>query len=724
MQEQMTIKEADFESALCGDLKAFEKIFFKEPDKISKFTAQSMLERAHAALQEDPQNNAALTIIGFALSCYVIGHETQDDKASSQYLEKAADMGNPWAMVGLANLHRLGRAGLFSKETAATLYLNALKILVDNKFIILAFEKIAIHELSSNLQLVYAWTTKNVNIFLRLNRYSASWRGESIIMVSEVASESLSLAMKDELILLIMSISKSEILQFYESVHWSIIASSYTRIAERKLMGTDASDAVMLEDYLDEGEYFAALEKKALAREAEMALGVEMLTYANDLLEQMKSVKVVDNERVSQLHDLIQSTNLRCTARHVDLDDSTQVAETVEMLVADEVLGAEKFYLLAELILKLDTSTYFINSKDKYRLIISLLGQVSSEAQENIYGYDILLRQALANHISVQPVLAQSCVKDQVLARFAVLADLVMGSGSTKLIKYCPLIEQQFMGTPKALEILDEHFGDVKVKTIEKVLYESYSDASSPLDIVYLEKRLLETFVDTVKCAAARQVFLASQSNDIDNLVIDSGNYGAGMRRHLFFEKPELCSRLNQLDLLMQVVKQALEKAKTDKKNGSLAAATKLYDACSAEKNLNARGLLIVDYLETAYGRLEKGCFKRWLLEHLVQARNLGDIQQLELEPYVYCKNLCVRMRNEYQPAVELVAAADTRAPSNAAKYPSFIRWGISLFSSKRGEISQPEKNDGAENNCSDIDSDEYVSSLLHFSSNKSEDGL
>lgn len=626
--QEITINLQDLEDALVGDLDAFQRILIDNPATLNVATMTMMRERAEAVRQADANNSYALTILGYLRSNPGF-HNFHNGHSAVQWLEQAAaaPMSNPWAMHGLANMHRAGNYRN-DKLEAAKLYRSAVRLLGPRVAIRSGIAKLIS---TCNTSLILAQCAMATHDVEKLRLAGREIKFEAIRVIYDDPDNTISLAVKDKLLVKIIPMegafgdnSRGDHLKVLR-----LVAESHARQSERLLL--DRDDVELLAPFVEPGpavvvpqgglfngaQLFGGVAPvvpivapKAAEPVDALQLGMQMLEFANVCLEHFKSILLTYRkdypyhqvnvgyieESIDVLYHLIHTINARVGAVHVDVSDPSQVADVVGDLMSAEKMDTEQYYLLADLILKLDSEAYFINHKDKYRLMISLLGRVAEPMREKCDAYEIILWQAMANIRSELTTFAGerpafNCV------RFETLVNLIAGPGSAKLITYSRSTENSLLGTPKATEILKKHFDNSNVPTFsfEKLLCSSYEEAiavdlleteakakaaeaevakaaaktvkkeeveaaateavkkaaeakaaqakvnatevKAPLDIVYLETQLLNNFLESVKFVAAKGALLSSGKADPDMLVLDHKGMGAGMKRGVMLAK-------------------------------------------------------------------------------------------------------------------------------------------------------------------------------------------
>ncbi len=628
MQEDVTIRRLDLQPILTGHLDALEQFILRPIETFNQATAAFILEHTALALLADPKNHCALTLDGFIrLIAKPANANKADLPAALRCFEQAANMGNPFALVCAADCYANAKGTEQNLIKAAKYYRRALQILGDHAKTKTDFDQM-IKRFECPVEAYYQHhiTTKQIS---KMSLFPNYW--EYLCLLYYDQDPALTKELKVQYAKIICPLREDDVFK----------PSRYSKspIAENFLVcGMIAcweADACPIED-------------------------VDMITtklkFAVACVEQLEAL---GEQAVNQLilTDTIELTQARWMLATIDIDDPQNIFDIVEKLISIKTLD-ESSYLLAELLMRLNTQNIFVNHKDKYRLIIGLLSKVDEATKARHPEFNVLFKNAIASLQSIQTAADFSKPDDTIYLSFKQLINAVPGLRDNSKLLYSPRLEYELTNAEKARQLIVEKFGDYPIVTFEQLIYKSYNDCYEQLNLTYLHERLLKQFQSRVLPKKAA----------IAEFVIDSGNAGLGRKRLIAFIDINQANTMHLRDLALKAVELAVAEFNiTVNSIGFYAvafklqyrAAKQLQQQCIDQSDYKEILKLIVTYL-TGRGGLDKGWFKFALLQQLTEALNLGNIERLESEPGAFCKELCEILLGQCQHRVELPVSEKT----------------------------------------------------------------
>lgn len=664
----LPIRRSEFESALSGNMEALVHLVTLPAEGFNQATAAFLLAQANLLIAADPKNHCALTIKGFAISLAILGAEAgYNPKAALTCLEKAASMGNPWALYLAGNIYRLGAGSETNFVKAAKCYRRALQILGDNELVKGVFIDMS--------------TTHNQRQGNYESYYEYCLYLDDVTNLLPYGSNTL---------------KKIVSLLYYDQDPALTLDKKLDYAARLSALKSENIPKEKDKDFLFTwGMLYAQAAKQALVSQ-EIDQLEEKINLANDCLDRLKYLKG-DKSRILGLEDVILMMVADIEQQNTDLDDPVAVVKAVNALLAVKI-DTKKFFLLADFLMRLNTEEIFFNHKDKYRLIISLLSKVDIAERVSCHGFDIILGQSICNLNNINVTNGSNYQPVGVCVRFETAAELIGGPGCAKLIAYTPDVEDALLRQEKSQAALTEHFGAAQISTFDRILYNSYEDSFEGLDLQFLEGHLLAQFQRGIEAAektaeALQAAINASKSKTFfpDDIKINHGNHGIIRKRLMARDNPVEAAAQHKRDLMIEALDRAITELEATMKVSAalysqfayyphhLRVAKKLLEDCKLTSMLGGVQSLVVKYLTEDDGKLHKYAFKMFFLRQLAQALNMGNIKTLETNPYEFLSkmrtflNLQCIVNNEVpaQPALPAAQVAVVNAGGNNNNLPN-----------------------------------------------------
>jgi len=605
-EKQITIRTVDLKQALASNLKALERIVTSNPKDFNTHTCEFILEQATLTAKYHPDNHCAITLQGFSTA--KLGQQHSDAEALALLIQAAA-MNNPWALFGAAMLYDTARGCKANPSMAAKFYRKALALSNNNEVIQQRFQKL-LDKLDNNdnsyAEVRYHYYIHMENIEqLKANKHS----GDCIYFLYCDPAPKLTTELKYQYAKQILQLKKIDIAKTTNHKYLFAWGMLFAIKGEHKL-------------------------SKYATDKAE-----KYLNLANACLEQLEQI---DHCRINYL--LLREKILIILARHkqlsVNLDDAEQMAATVTELLAFTITP-ECYYLLADLIMRFNTQDIFINHKDKYRLIISLLSKVPAIDHQHCPLYDMLLTQAIANLNGSYSKLTLNTQNDILYLNFARLTDLICGPGSGMMVQYNPQIERQLLTRDDSSELLLAEFNTDNVMTFEQLIYKSYAPSEKGFDVAFCCNRLLEQFVNFIQ-----QQLTPSEEDEIK---IDHGLCGIIRKREIAIQDPVAGQSQHVREMLKTAIERAINTFKTQHNHNGffsiasiqcLKTANQLLTNCTNQSNIQEILGHIATFLLTDIGQFDNRAFKYHLLYNIANALNLGTLKQLKRNPNQFAQQL------------------------------------------------------------------------------------
>ncbi len=589
----------DIESVLSRDFRKLDAMICEQKIWTQAFTLL-VLREARKSLYENNNNDFAFTLLGYAKSHECLaGHQEYDIQGAKECFEKAAMLGNPRAMYCLAHRHIAGSGVEKDLIMAAKYSQDALKILSGN----------------SALRQVITGIMANKNC------------------PADVLSSCKMALLNDDI-----EIQKPEWKPITEitmpQTEWNVILSVGERQNLLRLISPRSASGlseIKNTDFLNELYIFYSSQADASDESDDQA-------FESNLHLAKKCLQLLGKSKL--LHDSIALIEIRRELQNVQLDDLQNVAKLVNQLLCI-TNDNEVYYLLAELLMKLDTETIFINHKDKFRLIISLLSKVDDHTRVKCLDYDLILLQTLESLYSIQASFRINFTNTTKYIPFQQIVRVVYGPDYNNNVPYSPNFENSLLHIEANEQKLLEHFGTTEIESFEKQIYKSYADFFEQLNIEYLQQRLLSVFKERI----------VPKKTNPDELTIDHGNYGIARKRNLIETNINSARVVRLHTLAMKAIELALIEFKAPRKivllhnktyrNKQIVVANKLLDKCKGQGDFKNILMEIVTFLQSNAGDFGKYSFKLPLLRYLCEALNIGNIETLDTKPEKLCNDLC-----------------------------------------------------------------------------------
>lgn len=616
MQEEINIRRQDLQTILTGHLAELEQFLLKPSEIFNQATTTFILEQTSIALLANPKNHCAMTLAGFAkLFAKPAGSNTPDLAAALRYFEQAAELGNPHAIACAADCYANAKGTEQNLIKAAQYYRKALKMLGNHAKTKADFD-LMVRRFQCPPEAWYHYNIAN-NTIDRLWAPN-TWKNLCFLYFDQDPTLTRELKLQ------------------YKKLIW----------ANREIdVFSRSSELYTVEGLLVCG-MFACWEAEAchIDDNETICMKLQFAVQCVEHLEKLEEFAV--NQLI--LTDTIELVQARWMLATLDLDEPQNVFDIVEKLVSIKTLG-ESHYLLADLLMRLNTENIFLNHKDKYRLIIGLLSRVDEETKLRAPAFALLLKNAIASLQSIQTAADFSTPDDTVYLSFKQVVQAVPGLPDHSKLLYSPRLEYELTQSEKAQKHITDTFGKCPIVTFEQLIYKSYTDCYEQLNLNYLHERLLKQL----------QSRILPKKPAVEELVIQSGNAGLGRKRQIAFTNIRVAIDMRLRDLVLKAIELALVEFNTAV-NGTgfyalafkqhYKAAKQLQEKCIEQSDFKEILKMIVTFLTRGPGGLDKGWFKLALLQQLTQALNLGNIERLDNEPNAFCKDLCAILLEQCQP--------------------------------------------------------------------------
>lgn len=627
--EEINLYHRDICEAFTGQIEALERILNTPVAEINQATAQFLINEATRHLNINPKNHNAITLMGFAKSILKPENANAPDHEAALgcYLQ-AAEMGNTAAMCCAAHCYAKAQGTAQDTLTAARYFRRALVAQPDNEAIKTAFTTMIRRYYCPPATLYEYYIALKMNI-----------DDKSLTTVRKQYSQYLESLYKDEDPLLTKAIK----------VQYASIICPH--LQDSSILVNAANQTIFIMGMFTcwEIDICDPSKEEFITKKLQTIIGYHETLTANEPQNTNVSALILRDS-----FELIQAKRL---IADLDILNPQAVLEVVELLLSIETCS-EPYYLLADLIMKLETDRIFLNHKDKYRLILGLLSKVHENIREQCINFDILLKQSIASLISIQTTYISNDTPDEtVYLSFRNLLKLLPDYNNLA-IPYSPRLEYELLQSKKAQEQIQKQYGDRPIVTFESLLFKSYADCNEQLNLTYLHNRLLSIFKKRIIPPTPAVV---EQKTEEEALVIDSGNAGLGRKRGLMFKNLTVATEVHIHDLAFKVIEYALADFNIPANRAGLylasftlqyQAAIKLLNTCKANYNYKEIISAIVDHLESRHRKLTQGTFKYALLQRLVEALNLGNIEKCDKEPDAFCTELCALLKLQCQPRV------------------------------------------------------------------------